>query len=77
MRNALGEKWGFVTSWLLWVQMFFGMVMVSSTVGVLFGYVINKPELSSNNYFIFAVILISYWSVTLLNLKFDMVKSCR
>ncbi|PGZ98468.1 amino acid permease [Bacillus pseudomycoides] len=74
VRNALGEKWGFVTSWLLWVQMFFGMVMVSSTVGVLFGYVINKPELSSNNYFIFAVILISYWGVTLLNLKFDMVK---
>jgi amino acid transporter len=74
VKNALGDKWGFVTSWLLWVQMFFGMVMVSSTVGVLLGYVINKPELSSNNYFIFAVILISYWGVTLLNLKFDMVK---
>ncbi|EEL48546.1 MULTISPECIES: tyrosine-tyramine antiporter [Bacillus cereus group] len=74
VRNALGEKWGFVTSWLLWVQMFFGMVMVSSTIGVLLGYVIDKPELSSNNYFIFALILISYWGVTLLNLKFDMVK---
>lgn len=74
VKKALGEKWGFVTSWLLWVQMFFGMVMVASTVGILFGYVINVPELSSNNYFIFAVILISYWGVTLLNLKFDMVK---
>ncbi|AUJ25332.1 MULTISPECIES: tyrosine-tyramine antiporter [Virgibacillus] len=74
VKNALGEKWGFVTSWLLWVQMFFGMVMVASTVGVLFGYVVNAPELSSNNYFIFAVILISYWGVTILNLKFDMVK---
>ncbi|CAH1059312.1 tyrosine-tyramine antiporter [Paenibacillus pseudetheri] len=74
VKNGLGEKWGFVTSWLLWVQMFFGMVMVSSTVGVLFGYVINVPKLSSNNYFIFVVILISFWGVTLLNLKFDMVK---
>ena len=74
VKNALGEKWGFVTSWLLWVQMFFGMVMVASTVGILFGYVINQPGLSSNNYFIFAVILISYWGVTILNLKFDMVK---
>ncbi|GIP24149.1 tyrosine-tyramine antiporter [Paenibacillus sp. J22TS3] len=74
VKKALGEKWGFVTSWLLWVQMFFGMVMVASTVGVLFGYVIDKPDLSSNNVFIFAVILISYWGVTLLNLKFDMVK---
>ncbi|WP_442601856.1 tyrosine-tyramine antiporter [Paenibacillus sp. KN14-4R] len=74
VKNALGEKWGFVTSWLLWVQMFFGMVMVASTVGILLGYVIDAHELSSNNYFIFAVILISYWGVTLLNLKFDMVK---
>lgn len=74
VKNALGEKWGFVTSWLLWVQMFFGMVMVASTIGVLLGYVINRPELSSNNFFIFALILISYWTVTLLNLKFDMVK---
>ncbi|MCY9514891.1 tyrosine-tyramine antiporter [Paenibacillus apiarius] len=74
VKNALGQKWGFVTSWLLWVQMFFGMVMVASTVGILLGYVINVPELSSNNYFIFTVILISYWTVTLLNLKFDMVK---
>lgn len=74
VRNALGEKWGFVTSWLLWVQMFFGMVMVASTVGVLIGYVINKPELGTNNIFIFAMILISYWGITFLNLKFDMVK---
>ncbi|GGF99015.1 tyrosine-tyramine antiporter [Paenibacillus aceti] len=74
VKKAIGERWGFVTSWLLWVQMFFGMVMVASTVGVLFGYVINAPHLSSNNVFIFAVILISYWGVTLLNLKFDMVK---
>ena len=35
VKKAIGEKWGFVTSWLLWVQMFFGMVMVASTVGVL------------------------------------------
>ncbi|MGX7059018.1 tyrosine-tyramine antiporter [Vagococcus humatus] len=74
VKHALGEKWGFVTSWLLWVQMFFGMVMVASTVGVLFGYVINRPEIGNNNLFILAVILISYWGITLLNLKFDMVK---
>ncbi|MGL5480149.1 MAG: amino acid permease, partial [Clostridium sp.] len=74
VREAFGDKWGFVTSWLLWVQMFFGMVMVASTVGVLIGYVINDPVLSQNNIFIFFVIVISYWLVTLLNLKFDMVK---
>lgn len=74
VKAALGERWGFVTSWLLWVQMFFGMVMVASTVGVLLGYVVGNDALSKNNVFIFIVILISYWGVTLLNLKFDMVK---
>lgn len=74
VRNAFGEKWGFVTSWLLWVQMFFGMVMVASTVGVLLGYVSDRPDLGHNNLFIFIMILVSYWGITLLNLKFDMVK---
>ncbi|SHK29120.1 Amino acid transporter [Clostridium cavendishii DSM 21758] len=74
VKEALGEKFGFVTSWLLWVQMFFGMVMVSSTVGVLLGYVIGRPDLSQNNIFVFAIIIISYWTVTLLNLKYDMDK---
>ena len=33
--NALGKKWGFVVSWLLWVQMFPGMVMVASALAPL------------------------------------------
>ncbi len=74
VNEALGERWGFVTSWLLWVQMFFGMVMVASTVGVLLGYVIGDASLAQNHIFVFLVIIISYWGVTLLNLKFDMVK---
>ncbi|MCG1728210.1 APC family permease, partial [Staphylococcus epidermidis] len=31
VKTALGNKWGFVVAWLLWVQMFPGMVMVAST----------------------------------------------
>ncbi|WP_024614912.1 tyrosine-tyramine antiporter [Clostridium sp. Ade.TY] len=72
--EAIGEKWGFVTAWLLWVQLFFGMVMVASTVGVMLAYAIGMPSLSQNNNFIFIVILISYWAVTLLNFRFDMGK---
>ncbi|MDV3429699.1 hypothetical protein [Paenibacillus larvae] len=55
--------------------MFFGMVMVASTVGVLLGYVINKPELSYKSLLYFCSyshLLLD--GVTLLNLKFDMVK---
>ncbi|MGL4572285.1 MAG: tyrosine-tyramine antiporter [Clostridium sp.] len=74
VKEALGERWGFVTAWLLWVQLFFGMVMVSSTVGVMLAYAVGMPELAQNNMFIFIVIVISYWTVTLLNFKFDMGK---
>ncbi|MDQ0150378.1 tyrosine-tyramine antiporter [Eubacterium multiforme] len=74
VKEALGEKWAFVTAWLLWVQLFFGMVMVSSTVGVMLAYAIGKPSLAQNNIFIFIIILVSYWLVTILNFRFDMGK---
>ena len=74
VKEALGERWGFVTAWLLWVQLFFGMVMVSSTVGVMLAYAIGRPELAQNNVFIFIIIVVSYWAVTLLNFRFDMGK---
>ena len=34
--NSLSERWGFTTSWLLWVQMFPGMVMVAAVIAPLF-----------------------------------------
>ncbi|OPX48877.1 tyrosine-tyramine antiporter [Clostridium thermobutyricum] len=74
VKEALGPKWGFVTSWLLWVQMMTGMVMVGTTIGVLLGYVVNDYSLSQNNIFVLICVLVSFWGVTLLNLKFDMVK---
>ncbi|MFV0559295.1 MAG: amino acid permease [Enterococcus sp.] len=72
--NSLGKKWGFVVSWLLWVQMFPGMVMVASALAPLFGNIINNVSLGLNSKFTLAVILVVYWIVTLLNLKFDMAK---
>lgn len=72
--NSLGKKWGFVTSWLLWVQMFPGMVMVGSVLAPMFAVGIGKDSLGQNNIFILIMILVVYWIVTLLNLKFDMAK---
>jgi len=72
--NSLGHKWGFVTSWLLWVQMFPGMVMVASALAPLLGAGINNDSLGTNSKFTLVVILVVYWLVTILNLKFDMAK---
>lgn len=38
--RAFGRKWGMVSSWFVWGQMFFGMVMLSTTLPNLFSYVI-------------------------------------
>lgn len=74
VKTALGERWGFVTAWLLWVQMFPGMVMVASTIGPLWGNAFGNVALGNNHWFIFANILGFYWIITILNLKFDMAK---
>lgn len=70
----MGEKWGFVTAWLLWVQMFPGMVMVASTIGPLWGNTFGNVALGNNHWFILANILGFYWIITVLNLKYDMAK---
>lgn len=72
--KSLSGKWGFETSWLLWVQMFPGMVMVASVLAPLAGYAIGKPELGLNNWFTLICILVVYWAVTFLNMRFDMAK---
>ena len=74
VKEAFGERFGFVTSWLLWVQMFFGMVMIASTVGVMIGYGVGSPKLAQSNIFIFICIIVGYWLVTLLNMKLIWLK---
>lgn len=72
--NSLGNSFGFATSWLLWVQMFPGMVMVASALPPLLATAINQDKLGSNNIFTLIVILVVYWIITFLNMKFDMAK---
>lgn len=74
VKTALGSQWGFVVAWLLWVQMFPGMVMVASTLGPLLGNTFGNPDLGNNHWFVLGCILVVYWIITVLNLKFDMAK---
>ncbi len=74
--NSLGNKWGFVVSWLLWVQMFPAMVLIASSLPPLIGIVIGNKALGLSNVFTFFVIVVAYWIITILNLKFDMAKLC-
>ena len=74
VKTAFRPKWGFTSSWLLWVQMFPSMVMIASTLCPLFGVMIGQDQLGDNHWFTLAFIIVFYWLITLLNLKFDMAK---
>ena len=67
VREAFGERFGFLAIWLQWIQMIFGMVAVMGFIAGSLAYIIN-PALATNKTFIVAVILIVYWGATLLNL---------
>lgn len=54
--------------WLQWVQSLFGITSILSYVAASLAYAIN-PALAGNRVFIVAVILVVYWTATLLNLR--------
>ncbi len=68
IKLAFGDRLAFIGAWMLWVQMFFGMVMIGSFIAAMIAYIFD-PALASNNYYIAAVIIVLYWIVTLLNFK--------
>ena len=72
--TGLSERWGFTTSWLLWVQMFPGMVMVSSVIAPLFAVTIGSQTLGTSSLFTLICILAVYWTVSILNIYVDMAR---
>ena len=67
VKEAFDPRMGFLAVWLQWGQSIFGMTSILSYVAASLAYVIN-PELASNKYFIFTIILVIYWGATFANL---------
>lgn len=72
--NSLSERWGFTASWLLWVQMFPGMVMVASVIAPLLAVATGNQDLATSSMFTLVCILVVYWTISVLNMFFDMAK---
>lgn len=66
VREALGDRWGFFAIWMQWVHNVAWYPVIMSFVGATLAYLI-KPSLASNKLFIFSIILIGYWGMSLLN----------
>lgn len=68
VKEAFGEKWGFVTICLQWLQnIVFYPTALSATAGCI-AYLFN-PALANNKFFTLAVIIIVYWGAVLINLR--------
>lgn len=68
VRQAFGKKIGFLAIWLQWIENVIWYPTILSFVAGTIGYLIN-PELTSNPYFLWAVIVSSFWGATVLNLR--------
>lgn len=68
VKAAFGEKWGFLAIWLQWITNLVWFPTILSFIAGLVANLIN-PALAQNKIFLVSTILITFWSLTLLNLR--------
>lgn len=68
VKEAFGEKWGFVAICLQWLQnLVFYPTALAATAAVI-AYLIN-PDLANNKLYTLVVVIVVYWGAILLNFK--------
>lgn len=66
VREAFGDKWGFFAIWMQWIHNVTWFPAILSFVAATLAYVFN-PDLADNRLFLFSVIVVSFWGMTILN----------
>ena len=68
VKEAFGERCGFMAIWLQWFQMTIGFIGILTFIAGTAAYLYD-PTLADSKIFIFAVIVVVWWGATLLNLR--------
>ncbi|WP_202616256.1 amino acid permease [Actinomyces sp. 432] len=68
VREAFGERWGFVAIWLQWVQNVVWYPTQIAFIAVSLSYVVGGGSLANNGVYVAAVIIVLYWVSTLITL---------
>lgn len=68
VKHAFGENVAFFAIWLQWINTMVWYPTILSFIAATLAYLIN-PELAQNKYYLIAVILVVFWSLTLLGLS--------
>ena len=66
VREAFGERWGFITIWLQWVYNVVWYPTILAFMGGVLAYLVN-PALAENKFYMLSVILLVFWGATLAN----------
>ena len=66
IREALGDRWGFVGIWMQWVHNVAWYPVILSFVATTLALVID-PNLADNKMYVLAIILFGFWGMTILN----------
>ena len=68
VKEAFGKKAGFLAIWLQWIENVIWYPTILSFVAGTIGYLID-PALAGNPYFLWLIIVCSFWGATLVNLR--------
>ena len=68
VRHAFGENLAFFTIWLQWINTMVWYPTILSFIAGTLAYLIN-PELAQNKFYLIGVILIIFWSLTIVGLS--------
>ena len=66
VREAFGDKWGFFAIWMQWVHNVTWYPAILSFVATTLAYIFD-PSLADHPMYVLAVILVSFWGMTILN----------
>ena len=66
VREALGDRWGFMAIWMQWIHNVAWYPVIMSFIAVTSAYLLST-ELASNRGFVISVILVGFWGMTLFN----------
>lgn len=68
VKEAFGKKIGFLAIWLQWIENVIWYPTILSFVAGTIGYFI-KPSMASNPYFLWTIVVSSFWAATFINLQ--------
>lgn len=68
VRRAFGDKWAFLAIWLQWINTMVWYPTILSFIAGTFSYLFD-PALAQNKMYLVSMILIIFWSLTLLILR--------